>query len=54
MPTRSGRTVAVGLLCAIAATIAVWSGPLEAASSALHTGAPAVAVAHTTSAHVTH
>jgi hypothetical protein len=31
-----GRTIAVGLLCAVAATVSVWSGPLASASSALH------------------
>ena len=33
-----GRAIAVGFLCAVAATIALWSGPLEAASGALHSG----------------
>ena len=51
MRTHSGRAAAIGLLCAIAATVAVWSGPLEAASSSLHTGA--AAVSQTASAHVT-
>jgi hypothetical protein len=36
MRVHKGRVVAAGLLCAIAATVAVWSGPLFAASSALH------------------
>jgi hypothetical protein len=36
MRVHKGRAVAAGLLCAIAATVAVWSGPLFAASSALH------------------
>jgi hypothetical protein len=31
-----GRVVASGILCAVAATVAVWSGPLAAASGALH------------------
>jgi hypothetical protein len=43
----NGRAVAAGLLCAIAATVAVWSGPLFAASSALH--ASSQAAAHTVS-----
>jgi hypothetical protein len=32
-----GRTIAASLLCAVAATVAVWSGPLASATSALHT-----------------
>jgi hypothetical protein len=36
MRVHKGRAVAAGILCAIAATVAVWSGPLFAASSALH------------------
>lgn len=40
-----GRTIATGLLCAVAATVAVWSGPLASATSALHTSS-------TTPAHV--
>lgn len=36
MRIHKGRTAAAGLLCAVAATVAVWSGPLFAASSALH------------------
>jgi hypothetical protein len=31
-----GRALAVGILCAIAATVTLWSGPLASASSALH------------------
>ena len=38
MRVHKGRAVAAGILCAIAATVAVWSGPLFAASSALHAG----------------
>ena len=37
-----GRAAAVGLLCAIAATVALWSGPLAAASGALHSDASSV------------
>jgi hypothetical protein len=37
---RPGRVVAVGLLCSVAATVAVWSGPLASASGALHSSAP--------------
>jgi hypothetical protein len=36
MRVHKGRVAAAGLLCAIAGTVAVWSGPLFAASSALH------------------
>jgi hypothetical protein len=36
---RMGRTVAVGLLCLVAGTIGLWSGPLASASGALHSGA---------------
>lgn len=36
MSVDKGRAAATGLLCAIAATVAVWAGPLFAASSALH------------------
>jgi len=36
MSVNKGRVAAAGLLCAIAATVAVWSGPLFSASSALH------------------
>lgn len=45
-----GRAIAAGVLCAVAATVALWSGPLEAASGALHSGAPAgapaISIAH--------
>jgi hypothetical protein len=36
MRIHKGRAAAAGLLCAIAATVGVWSGPLFAASSAFH------------------
>jgi hypothetical protein len=39
MRTHVGGLVSAGILCAIAATVALWSGPLTAASSALHTSA---------------
>ncbi len=45
MRVHKGRAVAAGILCAIAATVAVWSGPLFAVSSALH--ASSQAQAHT-------
>jgi hypothetical protein len=47
MRVHKGRAVAAGILCAIAATVAVWSGPLFAASSALH--ASGQAPVHTSS-----
>jgi hypothetical protein len=41
VPVRNhmGRIVAAGILCSIAATVAVWSGPLASASGALHSSA---------------
>lgn len=39
MGNRRGRQIAVGILCSIAATITLWSGPLASASSALHSSA---------------
>ena len=39
MRNRKGRAVAVGILCATAASIGLWSGPLASASGALHSGA---------------
>jgi hypothetical protein len=49
MRIHKGRAAATGILCAIAATVAVWSGPLFAASGALHTSSqvPAHGVSHT-------
>ncbi|HEY6474082.1 MAG TPA: hypothetical protein VIY26_14405 [Acidimicrobiales bacterium] len=47
MRVHKGRAVAAGILCAIAATVAVWSGPLFAASSSLHAGGQAQAHAST-------
>ena len=41
MRMHKGRAVAAGILCAVAATVAVWSGPLFAASSALHASSQA-------------
>lgn len=37
MRKHPGRVIAAGMLCSIAATVALWSGPLASASSALHT-----------------
>jgi hypothetical protein len=31
--------IAAGILCSLAATVAVWSGPLAAATGALHSDA---------------
>jgi hypothetical protein len=43
MRVHKGRAAAAGLLCAIAATVAVWSGPLFAATGALHASSEATA-----------
>ena len=40
MRNHPGRAIAVGILCSIAATVTLWSGPLASASGALHSGAP--------------
>jgi hypothetical protein len=50
MRIHKGRAAAVGLLCAVAATVTLWSGPLSAASGALHSSGQATAQAHTTGA----
>ena len=39
MKNHPGRVIAAGILCSIAATVALWSGPLASASSALRTSA---------------
>lgn len=39
MRNRLGRAIAVGILCAIAATVGLWSTALASASGALHSGA---------------
>jgi hypothetical protein len=44
MRVHKGRAVAIAILCAVAATVAVWSGPLAAASQDLHSGAATVQV----------
>ena len=41
MQLHNGRVAATGILCAIAATVGVWSGPLASASGTFHTAAPA-------------
>jgi hypothetical protein len=38
MAVLRGGTVAAGILCAIAGTIALWCGPLASATGALHSG----------------
>ena len=43
MQLHKGRVIAAGILCAMAATVGVWSGPLAAASGTLHSGTPASA-----------
>ncbi len=35
MRNHPGRALAVGILCSIAATVTLWSGPLASASGAL-------------------
>ena len=52
MRMHKGKAVAAGILCAVAGTVAVWSGPLFAASSALHASVapPAHTVGHNHSA----
>ncbi len=46
MRRHKGRTIAAGILCSVAATVAVWSGPLAAASGALHSNAALQVQAH--------
>jgi hypothetical protein len=46
MKLHKGRVIAAGILCAIAATVGVWSGPLAAASGTLHSGAPTPVPVH--------
>ncbi len=48
MQIHKGRALAVGILCAVAATVTLWSGALSSASGALHSSGPAQAV-HVTS-----
>jgi hypothetical protein len=43
MRIHKGRAAAVVLLCTIAATITLWSGPLSGVSGALHSSAQAQA-----------
>ena len=51
MKNRSGRVAAAGILCSIAATVALWSGPLASASRALHSSVtPQVSVSGATPA----
>jgi hypothetical protein len=48
MELHKGRVIAAGVLCAMAATVTLWSGPLASASGTFHTAAtaPAPAPAH--------
>ena len=46
MQLHKGRAIGAGILCAIAATVGVWSGPLASASGTLHSGAQAPTQAH--------
>lgn len=48
-----GGIAAFGLLCAVAGTVAVWSGPLAAATSGFHGSSPTPVVAHAAPAHAT-
>ncbi len=45
MELHKGRVIAAGILCALAATVTVWSGPLASASATFHTAATATASA---------
>jgi hypothetical protein len=40
MKLHKGRVIAAGILCSIAATVGVWSGPLASASATFHSDAP--------------
>jgi hypothetical protein len=52
MESHKGRVAAAGILCAIAATVAVWSGPLaSAATGELHSTAPTPTPVHVSAAH---
>jgi hypothetical protein len=46
MQVHKGRAVAVGVLCAIAATVGIWSGPLASASGTLHSGTATSTTTH--------
>jgi hypothetical protein len=46
MRIHKGRAAAVGILCVVAATVTLWSGPLSAVSGALHSSAQAQAQVH--------
>jgi hypothetical protein len=46
MQLHKGRVAAAGILCAIAATVGVWSGPLAAASGTLRSSASMTSPAH--------
>jgi hypothetical protein len=48
MTSLRGRTVAAGILCAVAGTIALWCGPLAAATGALHSGGQSTNTVHAT------
>ena len=39
MHFHKGRVIAAGVMCALAATVAFWSGPLASASGTFHTAA---------------
>jgi hypothetical protein len=53
---KKGGVAAIGLLCAVAATVAVWSGPLASATAGFHGSSPtatASVVAHDAPGHTT-
>jgi len=54
MSLRCRPTLAAGLLCAVAASVALWSGPLTAVSGALHSGSATTVHAQVASSHDAH
>ncbi len=53
MRNHRGGVIAAGVLCAIAATVAVWSGPLAAASDDLRAAAGTMGTHQTAQTHST-
>jgi hypothetical protein len=51
MKNHPGRVIAAGILCSIAATFAVWSGPLASASGALHSSTAHVSLSRAGTSH---
>jgi len=56
MKRHVGGWIAAAILCVIAATVGLWSGPLAAASTGLHTSAQSahLAATHSNSSATTH